>query len=174
MPAIFPHKNNLLHFCWCRIILLHVEGSAVQFYLLDPHDGVIKLRVYGLQVLQRGLLVQHSLVEGQREACVDEFSMVQSLQGRHFFSLKSKKKKKKTHQWAFTKADDVVWLEPLDLAGGILAAAVTYCMAIWFKFADIVARYLCQRATRGKFFFMSFLSARNLLNASQFYRKLES
>lgn len=73
--------------------LLCIERSAVLFHLLDPHDGVIKLRVYGLQVFQCGLLVQHSLVEGQREACVDEFSMVQSLQGRIFFSLKTKKKK---------------------------------------------------------------------------------
>lgn len=57
------------------------------------------------------------------------------------------------HQSAFTKPDDVVWLASLDLAGGILAAAVIYCMAIWFEFADIVARYSCQRATRGNFFF---------------------
>lgn len=69
--------------------LLRIERSAVLFHLLDPHDGVIKLRVYGLQVFQCGLLVQHSLVEGQREACVDEFSMVQSLQGRIFFSIKN-------------------------------------------------------------------------------------
>ncbi len=56
-------------------------------YLLDPHDGVIKLRVDGLQVFQGGFLVQHSLVEWQREAGVDELSVVQSLQ-REFFTLK--------------------------------------------------------------------------------------
>lgn len=50
-------------------------------YLLDPHDGVIKLRVYRLQVFQRRLLVQHTLVERQREAGVDELSVVERLQG---------------------------------------------------------------------------------------------
>lgn len=52
-------------------------------YLLDPHDGVIKLRIYGLQVFQCGLFIQHSLVERQREAGVDELPVVQSLWGGH-------------------------------------------------------------------------------------------
>lgn len=50
-------------------------------YLLDPHDGVIELRIYGLQVFESRFLVQHSLVERQREAGVDELSVVQCLQG---------------------------------------------------------------------------------------------
>lgn len=51
-------------------------------HLLDPHDGVIKLRVYGLQVFERRLLVQHLLVERQREARVDELPVIQSLRER--------------------------------------------------------------------------------------------
>lgn len=59
----------------------HIQRLPVLWHLLDPHDGVIKLRVYGLQVFERGFFVQHALVEGQRESCVDELSVVQSLQG---------------------------------------------------------------------------------------------
>lgn len=59
----------------------HIQRWPVLWHLLDPHDGVIKLRVYGLQVFERGFFVQHALVEGQRESCVDELSVVQSLQG---------------------------------------------------------------------------------------------
>ena len=51
-------------------------------YLLDPHDGVVKLGVYGLQVLEGGLLVEHALVEGQCEACINELPVIQGL-GRH-------------------------------------------------------------------------------------------
>lgn len=58
----------------------HSEES-IPCYLLDPHDGVVKLRVYGLQVFERRLLVQHSLVERQREAGIDELAVVQSLRG---------------------------------------------------------------------------------------------
>lgn len=47
---------------------------------LGPDDGVVKLGVDGFQVLQRGPLVQHPLVEGQREASIDELPVVQSLQ----------------------------------------------------------------------------------------------
>lgn len=46
---------------------------------LGPDNGVVELRVDGLQVLQRRALVQHPFVEGQREAGVDELPMVQSL-----------------------------------------------------------------------------------------------
>lgn len=46
---------------------------------LGPDNGVVKLGVDGLQVLQCGPLVQHPLVEGQREASVNELPMVQSL-----------------------------------------------------------------------------------------------
>lgn len=95
-------------------------------YLLDPHDGVIKLRVYGLQVFERGFLVQHSLVERQREAGVDELSMVQSLQGgfvtlettirnvTRSSLLKFRKIYVKT-QCQFTEPDDTAGLSPLDL-----------------------------------------------------------
>lgn len=82
------------------------------------------------------------------------FPWYRACKGDIFFPLKTKVgEKREKHQSSFTKPDDVVWSESLDLAGGILAAAVIYCMAIWFKFADIVARYLCQRATRGKVLF---------------------
>lgn len=45
-------------------------------YLLDPHDGVVELRVDGLQVFQGGFLVQHLLVERQRESGVYELPVV--------------------------------------------------------------------------------------------------
>lgn len=48
---------------------------------LGPDDGVVELWINGFQVLQSGSLVQHPLVEGQREAGVNEFPVVQSLQG---------------------------------------------------------------------------------------------
>ena len=43
--------------------ILNTRGKTA-LYLLDPHDGVVKLGVYGLQVLEGGLLVEHALVEG--------------------------------------------------------------------------------------------------------------
>lgn len=46
---------------------------------LGPDDGVVELGVDGLQVLQCRALVQHPFVEGQREAGIDEFPVVQSL-----------------------------------------------------------------------------------------------
>ncbi len=56
------------------------ECSLRSRYSLDPHDGVVKLRVDGLQVFQGGFLVKHALVEGQSEACVNELPMIQCLQ----------------------------------------------------------------------------------------------
>lgn len=53
-------------------------------YLLDPHDGVVKLSVYGLQVFECGFLVQHSFVEWQCKASVNELAVVQSLQTERF------------------------------------------------------------------------------------------
>ena len=47
--------------------------------LPDPDEGVVELGVDGLQVLQQQLLVEHALVEGQREACVDELAVEQRL-----------------------------------------------------------------------------------------------
>ena len=44
-------------------VILNTRGKTA-LYLLDPHDGVVKLGVYGLQVLEGGLLVEHALVEG--------------------------------------------------------------------------------------------------------------
>lgn len=70
---MFKNNNNSAH---------TLVVSCPVCHLLDPHDGVIKLRVYGLQVFERWLLVQHLLVERQREARVDELSVVQSLQER--------------------------------------------------------------------------------------------
>jgi len=52
-------------------------GSAG--HSLGPDDGVVKLRVDGFQILQRGPLVQHPLVEGQREAGIDELPVIESL-----------------------------------------------------------------------------------------------
>lgn len=46
---------------------------------LDPDNGVVKLRINRLQVLQSRSLVEHPLVEREGEACVDELPMVQSL-----------------------------------------------------------------------------------------------
>lgn len=48
--------------------------------LPDPYKRVIELRVYGLQVFEDKLLVQHAFVEGQGEACVNEFPMEKCLQ----------------------------------------------------------------------------------------------
>ena len=56
----------------------HNEGAE---YLLHPHDGVVKLRVNRLQVFQSGFLVEHTLVERQSEASIDELAMVQGLEG---------------------------------------------------------------------------------------------
>ncbi len=56
------------------------ECSLRSRYSLDPHDGVVKLRVDGLQVFQGGFLVKHALVEGQSEARVNELPMIQCLQ----------------------------------------------------------------------------------------------
>lgn len=81
LPIIFLHF--LPSWAWNNNNT-QIQRYPILCYLLDPHDGVIKLRVYGLQVFECGFLVQHSLVERQREAGVDELSMVQSLKGGIF------------------------------------------------------------------------------------------
>lgn len=121
----------MLHFLPFTLILhTQAERSPLPCHLLDPHDGVIKLRVYGLQVFECGLLIQHSLVEGQREARVDELSMVQSLQGE-FVSLKTMEKNinwlSLNQMMCLVRASGPSWEH--------FARAATYCMAIWFKFA---------------------------------------
>jgi hypothetical protein len=57
--------------------LLHQHRASQDS--LDPDNGVVKLRVNRLQVLQSRSLVEHPLVERESEACVDELPMVQSL-----------------------------------------------------------------------------------------------
>lgn len=49
--------------------------------LLDPDEGVVKLRIDGLQVFESQRFVQNALVEGQGETRVDELSMEQGLEG---------------------------------------------------------------------------------------------
>lgn len=46
---------------------------------LDPDERVVKLRVDGLQVFQSQRFIQDALIKGQREACVYELSMKESL-----------------------------------------------------------------------------------------------
>lgn len=45
----------------------------------DPYEWVVKLRIDGLQVFEDQLLVQHSFVERQREAGVDELPVEKCL-----------------------------------------------------------------------------------------------
>lgn len=46
----------------------------------DPDERVVEFRIYRLQILQDQFLVEHALVEGQREASVDELPMEECLQ----------------------------------------------------------------------------------------------
>jgi len=55
-------------------------STVTQVNWLDPDEGVVKLGVNGLQVLESPGLVQDTLVERQREARVDELPMKQGLQ----------------------------------------------------------------------------------------------
>lgn len=50
--------------------------------LLDPHERVVKLWIYGLEVLQSQRFVQDAFIERQGEACVNEFPMEQGLGGK--------------------------------------------------------------------------------------------
>ena len=52
-------------------------------YLLEPEQGLVVLLVHRLQVFDSQFLVQHALVEGQREAAVYELPMVQGLKAHH-------------------------------------------------------------------------------------------
>lgn len=48
----------------------------------NPYQGVVELWVNGLQVFEDQLLVQHALVERQREAGVDELAVEKCLDER--------------------------------------------------------------------------------------------
>lgn len=66
-------------------------------YSLDPHEGVVELGVYWLQVFESQRFVQDTLVKWQRETSVDELAVEKSLRDReacgliilglHFFFL---------------------------------------------------------------------------------------
>ena len=60
-------------------IMVQPQQKAGRVALPDPDEGVVELWVDGLQVLQEQLLVEHALVEGQREARVDELAVEQRL-----------------------------------------------------------------------------------------------
>lgn len=49
---------------------------------LDPHEGVVELRVYWLQVFEGQRLVQDALVKWEWEASVDKLSVEKSLKGQ--------------------------------------------------------------------------------------------
>lgn len=48
---------------------------------LDPDEGIVKLIVYGLNVLHGELFAKHTLIEGKCESTVYEFPMEESLSG---------------------------------------------------------------------------------------------
>ena len=56
-------------------------------YSLDPHEGVVELWIYRLQVFEGQRLVQDTLVKRQWETSVDELSVEKSLRDRSACSL---------------------------------------------------------------------------------------
>ena len=55
------------------------EARHLQVVVLDPHQRVVELGIHRLDIFGRQFLVQHALVEGQRERRVDEAAVVQRL-----------------------------------------------------------------------------------------------
>lgn len=50
---------------------------------LNPHEGVIKLRIYWLQIDECQRFVEHSFVKWQRETSVDELAVEKSLRDKN-------------------------------------------------------------------------------------------
>lgn len=76
-----PSSSSTYHVHVHQLPAHHVALSRlVSPDLLDPDERVVKLWIYGLQVFESQRFVQDTLVEGQGETCVDEFTMEQGLE----------------------------------------------------------------------------------------------
>ena len=56
-----------------------LQSTLFQIVVLDPQERIVEFRVYRLDVFGGQFLVQHALIERQRESRIDESTVIQSL-----------------------------------------------------------------------------------------------
>jgi hypothetical protein len=56
-----------------------LQSTLFQIVVLDPQKRIVEFRVYRLDVFGGQFLVQHALIERQRESRIDEPAVIQSL-----------------------------------------------------------------------------------------------